>query len=159
MMNADGSNQIRLTTNPARDYLPKWTPDGRIAFWSERDGEKAIFVMNTDGTNVTKLTSPYINSQCWSYQWSADGTKIAFDSNRDGSWEIYTMNSDGSNVARLTNNQAQDQLPEWSPDGTKIAFTSKRDGNLEIYMMNIDGTNQTRLTNNPAIDDSPAWAP
>ena len=33
VMDADGSNQTRLTNNPADDWLPAWSPDGsRIAF-------------------------------------------------------------------------------------------------------------------------------
>jgi Tol biopolymer transport system component len=49
-MNSDGSEQPRLTHNPARDFAPAWSPDGRkIAFASTRDGNPEIYVMNADG--------------------------------------------------------------------------------------------------------------
>ena len=57
-MNADGSNQTRLTNNPAYDFSPIFSPDGtRIAFGSRRDNNIEIYVMNADGSNQTRLTN------------------------------------------------------------------------------------------------------
>ncbi len=43
--NVDGSNPIRITSNPGDDGLPTWSPDGNvIAFVSQRDGEWGIWV-------------------------------------------------------------------------------------------------------------------
>ncbi len=117
VINADGSNQTRITDNPEFDSFPSWSPDGRrIAFDSERDGTAEIYVMNADGSNQTNLT----NNPAWdsSSSWSPDSSRIAFVSTRDGSkdlWGIYVMNADGSNPTRLTNNTASDYSPSWSP--------------------------------------------
>ena len=62
-----GSGVTRLTNNPAPEVLPSWSPDGtRIAFTSMRDEPDPqncgtncnfeIYVMNADGTGVTRLT-------------------------------------------------------------------------------------------------------
>ena len=57
-MNADGSNQTRLTNNPAIDISPSFSADGsKIAFVSNRDGNQEIYVMNADGSNQTRLTN------------------------------------------------------------------------------------------------------
>jgi Tol biopolymer transport system component len=57
-MNADGTNQRNLTNHLGEDMLPAWSPDGRrIAFTSDRDGNKEIYVMNADGTNQRNLTN------------------------------------------------------------------------------------------------------
>ena len=167
VMNADGSNPVNLTNNPATapdlpviDNFPAWSPDGtKIAFRSTRDGDNAIFIMDADGSNVTRLT---LGTQA---AWSPDGTKIAYTSN---GFEIFVINADGlTSPANLTNNAAFDAAPSWSPDGTKIAFWSTRDGagnglqnaDIEIYVMNADGSSVTRLTNNSVRDDDPEWSP
>jgi len=57
VMNADGSGVTRLTTNPAYDNYPAWSPDGtRIVFQSQRDGNDQIYVMGADGSGATRLT-------------------------------------------------------------------------------------------------------
>jgi hypothetical protein len=146
----------------ARNIPPTPTPSapaarGRIAFASDRDGNFEIYVMNADGSGVTRLTNNPADDRFPS--WSPDGKRIAFTSDRDGNREIYVMNADGSGVTRLTNSPAPDGVPSWSPDGKRIAFDSERDGNREIYVMNADGSGVTRLTNNPSIDGGPSWSP
>ena len=172
VMNADGSNQTRLTNHPGFDGAPVWAPDGqRIAFTSGRGGNAEIYVMNADGTGVSQLTdttdgwnepstSPFSGSPAW----SSDGQRIAFSSNREsvlGS-EVYVMNADGTNVARLAPDYVSHwgSSPAWSPDGQRIAFSSNsEDGGEEIYVMNSDGSNLTRLTHRYRIDLAPAWSP
>jgi len=159
IMNADGSDVVRLTDNPSSNREPAFSPDGqKIAFTSNRDGNLEIYAMDTDGSNQTRLTDNSANDA--STSWSPDGTKITFGSNRDGNWEIYTMDADGSNQSRLTENTLGDGGPSWSPDGKRIAFVSQRDSNQgEIWLMGTDGSNPTRLTNNTAADSSPSWSP
>ena len=57
-MNADGSNEKRLTSNTIMDIRPVVSPDGsQIAFTSTRDGGYNVYVMNIDGSNVRALTT------------------------------------------------------------------------------------------------------
>jgi Tol biopolymer transport system component len=160
-MNADGTGQTRLTSDPGLEYDPAWSPDGaRIAFINCcPDGDAEIYVMNGDGTGQTNLTNHPAGDR--SPAWSPDGTRIAFDTNRDDidADEIYVMNADGTGQRNLSNHPAQDFSPVWSPDGTKIAFTSDRDGWSEVFVMNADGTGQQNLTNSDGEDLWPAWSP
>ncbi len=89
-MNADGSNQTRLTNNPAFDFQPSFSPDGsKIAFVSDRDGNFEIYEMNADGTSQTRLTSNTASE--FSPSFSPDGNKIRFVSDRDGDNDIYEI--------------------------------------------------------------------
>jgi uncharacterized repeat protein (TIGR01451 family) len=160
LMDADGTNQTRLTTDPSSDIQPAWSPDGtKIAFVSGRFGDNQIYVMNADGSNQTRLTGSIRYSGA--PKWSPDGTKIVFASGRDENSEIYVMNADGSGQVNLTNNPADDSWPDWSPDGTRIAFMSIRPGDntYEIYVMNADGSGVHNITNNLTVDEYPAWSP
>lgn len=170
-VDADGSNETRLTDSIGNDLSPAWSPDGTlIAFSSWRDGNMEIYVMDaSDGSNPTRLTfndSPPYASIDYGPSWSPDGTQIAFQSYRNrsccpvnGNVEIYKMDADGSNQTRLTNNLTMDLVPAWSPDGTQIAFNGYRTGDSEIFVMDTNGLNQTNITNNPAEDSHAAWSP
>jgi len=158
--------RIWVTIAPDNAATPSPTPtarqisaqlQGRIAFQSDRDGSLEIYVMNADGTAVSRLTNnPAVDVFP---DWSPNGDKISFTSDRDGNPDIFIINPDGTNLTKLTNAAANDVLPSWSPDGEKIAFVSDRDGNDEIYTIRINGNNPVRLTNEPAQDLFPDWSP
>lgn len=164
VMNPDGSGVAILMDDPAdgpfSHTLPAWSPDGdRIAFSSSRAGNRDIYVVSSDGTGLTRLTSDPATDDA--PDWSADGTRIVFSSERGQGWaDIYVMNADGSDVQRLTNDPAWDGYPAWSPDGTKIVFASDRDSPTgDIHVMNTDGSAITRLTHDPITEDMPDWSP
>ena len=140
VMNDDGTGVTQLTSHS--DHNPAWSPDStRIAFQSYRDGNAEIYVMDSDGCCVERLTNH--SADDGRPVWSPDGTRIAFDSERDGNREVYVMNADGTGVTKLTNHSADDFSGAWSPDGSQIAFTSYRDGNAEIYVMNVPASGAT----------------
>jgi RHS repeat-associated protein len=134
----------------------------KIVYASNREGSMQIYVMNGDGSGVTRLTYSGANDDF--PRWSPNGTKILFQSDRDhpdtGYMDIYVMNSDGSGVARLTTDANDDSMASWSPDGSKIGFQSMRNGvNYQVYSMNADGSNQVCLTNTSSSDGEPSWSP
>lgn len=159
VVNSNGSDPSRLTTQPGADLDPAWSPDGsRIAFASDRDGNREIYVMNADGSGLRRLTN--VPGADHSPSWSPDGSRIMFVSERDGNAEIYVMSADGANPVRVTTHVGSDVDPAWSPDGTRIAFASSRDGLFALYLMNTDGSGITRLDLVGSREDmEPAWSP
>ena len=152
VVNVDGSDERNVTHGPVRAFA--WSPDGRtIAFDSVRAGNSEIYVVNSEGGELRRLTrnaGPDLAPA-----WSPDGRKIAFA----GSRGIYVMNADGSGQRNLMRKPTRDFAPTWSPDGRRIAFVSQRDGNLEVYVMNADGSGQRNLTRSPWHEGSAAWSP
>jgi dipeptidyl aminopeptidase/acylaminoacyl peptidase len=150
-MRADGSDAVQVTADSglwgrSLETDPAWSPDGRkIAFVSDRDGNREIYVANADGSSPRRMTDNPATDQFPA--WSPHGSKIAFVSDRDGNEEIYVMSgSDGSGQTNLTADPAADRYPTWSPDGGKIAFRSSRAHAFDIFLMNPDGTGATPLT-------------
>ena len=124
----------------------------KIAFFSDRDGNRDIYLMNPDGSELTRLTSTAGPDQSPSI--SLDGSKITFEGSN--SQEIWVFSIDDKELKRLTSNGYDDSSPSWCGND-KIAFASLRHGQWEIYIMDAvdidgdgNGDNQTRLTNNPA---------
>ena len=57
-MNRNGNKIDKLTTNPAVEEDPDFSPDGkRIAFESDRDGDSDIYKMSVKGRKLVQLTS------------------------------------------------------------------------------------------------------
>ena len=163
-MNADGSSQTRLTDNPAIDTYPRWSPDGRIIFNSTRDRQGEIYVMDSDGSRVTRLTTLGAGHPTC----SPDGKQIAFigsgleKTNGSLRLQIFVANADGSNVRMLTSSPTHVAEPCWSPDGAKIAFlkvVDKIGARVNIFQMDSDGGNLRRLTAGPAADQRPSLSP
>jgi TolB protein len=95
----------------------------KIAFYSTRSGIGQIYMMDTDGGGLQRLTNDASKNR--SPVISPDGTQIAFASERDGASRIYLMNVDGSEQRRLTAADQVEILPAWSPDGTKVYLDRK----------------------------------
>jgi uncharacterized protein YjdB len=156
----DGSDAINLTGGVSYNADPAWSPDGtHIAFVTNPPTGPGIFVMNTDGSALRRVTAGG-----GSPKWSPDGSKIVFEHNGD----IFLVNADGLQLVRLTGpGNENDFHPAWSPDGTQIAFASNRAGHDDIWIMNADGSGPVNLTaalaypTNPSAthEVTPAWSP
>ncbi|MAS33630.1 MAG: hypothetical protein CL610_06475 [Anaerolineaceae bacterium] len=137
-----------------------WTQslNDRIVFMSDRDGNREIYTMNPDGTDIQRLTNH--EAQDLQPTWSPDKSQIAFISNRDGDFGIYIMRNDGSGVRRLVEGTgAYYEYPSWSPDGTQIAYSSDEAGSFDLYAVNINGGEPRRLTHSDEVETDPSWAP
>jgi TolB protein len=146
------------THTPTPMPLPlRYIPVGKIAFESDRDGNQEIYLVNADGTNLSRLTN---NPSADVFPaWSPNGAQLVFSSDRNGNPNIYIVNTDGSGLRQITKGKFQDALPTWSPDGKQIAFVSNRSGSDEIYVMNVDGSEVTQLSHDSGLDAFPSWSP
>jgi TolB protein len=126
--------------------------NGKIVFDTLGAGSVEIYVMNSDGSNQTKLTS----SGGMHPTWSPDGRKIAFVKSPQSGYflgDIYVMNEDGSNPVNITKSSSNEDYPSWSPDGSMIAFS---DGSA-IKVMNPNGGNVKTVVS--GAKNKASWAP
>ncbi len=145
VMNANGSNVKRLTTNAAFDGDPVFSPDGRkIIYSSQQDGNEEIYEVDLAGKSHNLTRSAGLDR----FPNFTPNGRIVFVSDRSGNAEIYIMDADGKNLAQLTQNPAADTDPVVSPDGKRLIFSSTRTNTLDIYSMPLDGSEAAKpLTN------------
>jgi Tol biopolymer transport system component len=158
VMNADGSDQHRLTSNPGRDIYPSWSPDGKeIVFVTGRLAGANLWLMNADGSDQRPLTDIGKDTEP---SWGSNGL-IAFSRGKGDRHDIFVVMPDGSGLLNLTKNRSPDDLaPSWSPDGKRLAFVSELDGDYEIWVMNEDGAGLHQLTHGFArVGRRVTWSP
>jgi Tol biopolymer transport system component len=141
------------------------TPPGtEIVFQSSDSTDSDIYVVNADGSGLTRLTDGSSPS------WSGDGRQIYFRSYGG----LYAMNADGTDVRLVVDSifgpYAYGPYAV-SPDGTRIALGAitplQSPQNLDLFVMNVDGSGRTRILDLPCqfIDmdceqlNALAWSP
>jgi Tol biopolymer transport system component len=175
-----GEPPRRLTTDPALDYSPAISPDGRwVVFTSERAGSPDLYALDLKNPAVPRqLTkSPAMEDAA---AFSPDGRRLVFVSTEGGNPDIRVMPfapedpDAAAKTTHLASHPAGDYQPAFSPDGQSIVFSSNRDtpggqatspavaGTYQasdVYVMRADGTAVQRLTRHEGWDGSPAWTP
>lgn len=161
-VNKDGTGLTKLTNLGAFLSDPDWGPasDPRIIFgYDKENDESGIFIMNEDGSNLTRLTT----GPDFQPSWSKDGTKIVFV--RDGAYPwIYTLALNGGDPERRTAESDLEVTPRWSPDGTQLTFTTLLEVagggyNQEVSIGSSTGPGATNLTQQDEMDLRPDWRP
>ncbi|MEJ7893689.1 MAG: Calx-beta domain-containing protein, partial [Solirubrobacteraceae bacterium] len=152
IMDANGTNQTRLTTTTASELSPAFSPDGTKIAFQRGISQPALYTMKPDGSGEALLAA-----NAGQPSFSPDGSKIAFT--RDG--EIHTMNADGSGQStNRTNNVASDQRPVFSPDGLQIAFERlSAASSYDIYTVGANGTGQDAMNRSFLTGANPDWGP
>ncbi len=151
-------------TTGGSNLSPAWSADGnRVAFSSSRSGDPEIWVADSNGGNLRKLTAfrgPDV-SPVWNPRTSA---QIAWVSGRTGLPQIYIMDTDGGNIQRMTDG-GYAISPSWSPNGQFLAFSWNRKygpgapGGQDIYVMDIASLRWIQLTHDAGSNDFPSWSP
>ena len=118
-------NVTSIVDDSARNFHPRPSPDGhRIAFDSDRDGVRGVYVANADGTGARRISGPGFASVP---SWSPDGRRVAFaraESSAPSVWNLWIADSDGSSLRRLTRHRVgQAWGGSWFPDGRRLAYS------------------------------------
>jgi TolB protein len=158
---SDGGDRRHVTSSPAGDFEPAWSPDGRHIAFSRATSAQGdvgdIYVIDVKTKKVIRVT----HSSDYDHQaaWSPDGTKIVFERDFDTRFSIFVVNADGTALKRLTRGPHFDVGPTFSPDGKFIAFASDRGQEFfhDLWIMRADGTDKHRLGGSQFPEGFPDW--
>ena len=146
----DDGGQLQITSSQTNSFRPrKNTQFGKIAFIRTDGAQGHIYTMNSDGSDVFKVTSSIpiagFNDDYINFSWSANGSQIIypyFD-------KLYRINRDGSGLTMIykTPNGKFISECDWSIDGSTIALkTNDNNGySVEIYTISIAGVVLDRI--------------
>lgn len=142
---------IQLTSSPRGEGNPRFLPDGRIAFTSNRDGRNAWYAISPNGGEAVKLVEGG-DSIPTGGTFSRDGKRLVFTEQTERldkkEWDekvkkkddgyyaekkltythIWVYDLDAKKKKQITNGNSDNQGPSFSPDAKWIAFTSNRSG-------------------------------
>lgn len=149
-------HRIRLNEQPSSpgillgstqiDRDPRYSPDGRsVTFISHRSGSPELWVSDSDGNQLRKLTSfggPYLAAPSW----SPDGRKIAFELRSEGSSDLHIYDLERETERPLIQSEASELLPRFSNDGERVYFTSNRSGSWQIWKTDLNGEDRRQVT-------------
>jgi TolB protein len=153
----------QLTKSASIDTSPSYSPDGRkIVFNSDRGGRQQLYVMNTDGSNVKRIS--FGDGRYATPVWSPRGDIIAFTKMTGGRFYIGVMNVDGSGE-RLLAEGFLVEAPTWAPNGRVLMYFKQEPfendgtgGETALYRVDITGFNERRVIT-PSDASDPAWSP
>ena len=152
LMRADTDSNgsvLRITSivdDRSHNFHARPSPDGqRIAFDSDRDGERGVYIADADGHNVRRVTG---NGFAAIPSWSPDGRSLAFiraEADRPRVWNLWMMDLATGEQRRLT--AYPDGQPwggSWFPDGRRIAYSHQD----RLVVLNLT-TGATRMYPSP----------
>jgi serine/threonine protein kinase len=148
---------------PSTELQPAFSPDGsRIAFLSYGENP-GIFVMNSDGSQITQLSDSGFNPS-----WSPDGRELALADDTVTDSENRNTYPSASRLWAVDVTTRQRRLitehdavqPNWSPHGQRVAFWGEqRGGHRDIWTVGAGGGEPTPVTDDAFIDWNPVWSP
>ncbi len=153
---------VQLTSDPADEVEPKWSPDGRLlSFASNRGGRWNVWLVDSTGGAPRALTTDL--EMVHSTWWSPDGRRLAIAAavaTPDGyAGTVEALDLASGRREPLTRGGPVDGAPCWSPDGRRLAFVSNRSGNWDIWVVDLATGEESLLVTHEAFDHSPRWSP
>ncbi len=166
---SDGGTAVALTDTPAREDLPRFSPDGqRLAFLEGQGEVSALVVMDAGGRNRLRLSPDTLTVR--DLAWSPDGQRLAYSAapTAGGKLRVYTAAADGSASPQAVS--AENEAcwePAWSPTGDQLALTCAPFGPAEtpypesqvVLIQTQSGERRVLISQLGAAQFSPAWSP
>lgn len=170
-----GGRATQLTTHPAHDTQPIWSPDGtKIAFSSDREGGFDIHLISANGGMPTRLTTHSANESPIVFR---DNEHILYSANimqdsKDGHFpsfsQVYEVDIKGSRPSQFSSMTMEDI--SFHPDGKKVLYHDRKGYEdpwrkhhqssiaRDIWLCDLnDKRTYTKLTNFRGENRNPVW--
>jgi hypothetical protein len=159
LVNADGSELTKLTSEPGGACQPAWSPDSaKLVYISPCEGRAeryagASLIMLDLATKRTDVISQF-RTDDYDPDWSPDGSKIAFTSLQTGRPQVHIYDVATRAITRLMNRATESRQPAWSSDGTQIAFVAPHPttNQPQVWLVASSGIGEPRLLKEGGVE-------
>jgi serine/threonine protein kinase/Tol biopolymer transport system component len=132
-----GTSAIRRITFDGRSHAPIWSADGeRVAFQSEREGDKGIWLQRADGTGAPeRLTKPEPGTSHLAESWMPNGDRFLFSVTKGSAmslWLFSLQDRQATPFGHVTTTTALFPQSAFSPDGKWVAYSSATEGGIFV---------------------------
>ncbi len=143
----DGQHPIRITTHPATEFAPHFSPDGNwIAFSAAYDNNIDVYVVSAGGGQPRRLT--WHPAADLVTGWSPDSKRVLFSSDREvansRSGQLFEVPLEGGYERKIMKAVAVEAA--WSPDGKRLAYRP-----YNLAYVGISGWRQHRGGDTPPL--------
>jgi dipeptidyl aminopeptidase/acylaminoacyl peptidase len=146
-----GGTPRRITTNPAYDGAPAYSPDGKyIAYRSQRragfEADRFEIMLYDRANGSTRSLTPAFDRSAGAVTWAPDSRSIYFAAEDEGFSSIYRLSIAGGEPVRIIGNSFNDDV-QLSRDGKTMVFTRQSISRpVEIFASDVAGQKVTQLT-------------
>lgn len=169
IVNKTGGEAKRLTSTPAVESNPYFSPDGQwIAFSSNRSGTSNVYIVSVEGGMSKQLTWHPSGSEVRG--WTNDGKSVLFASGRDTAPRsynrLYTVSTNGGLPTLVSEQWGHDG--HFSPNGKQmivdkmdrwdVEWRAYRGGqNTPLIILDLESNEEQLLPNDSTTDIQPIW--
>ena len=156
----------RLTLQ-GKNRFPIWSPSGdRIAFQSDRGGDRAIYVQSVDDNVPAERITTAANDEAHIPEsWSPDGRSIAYAVEKSGNYRLMTRDLSARSSTAFANVSSADPIgSSFSPDGKWLLYTSSpetggaQSPNRGVFVQPVPPTGAVYQVPKQLLDFHPVWS-
>jgi Tol biopolymer transport system component len=151
----------RFTTNPANDWQPVWSPDGKyLAFASDRTPHSSIYRKAVNGNGEEELlVLGGSTGGAFTTDWSHDGRLLAYELDTlDAKEDMWLLPLFGDRKPQpFLTTRFTENFVKFSPDSKTAAYVSNESGVMEVYVAGIDKPGKQRVSSGGGV--WPVWRP